>query len=114
MVTVLGFSDASSGSSACIIRDGTVLAAIDEERIRRVKYCGGFPELAIKEVIKIANISPSDIDRVAIGYKEILLPSYIKQSILNQRTVTANPVKSWSDRIGISMFEKYYSFQSKL
>ena len=92
MATLLGFSDASSGSSACIIRDGIILAAIDEERIRRIKYCGGFPELAIKEVIRISKIRPSDIDRIAIGYKEILLPSYIKQSILNQRTVTANPV----------------------
>jgi len=110
MATLLGFSDASSGSSACIIRDGITLAAIDEERIRRIKYCGGFPELAIKEVIRIAKIKPSDIDRVAIGYKEILLPSYIKQSILNQRTVTANPIRSWTDRLGISMFEKYYSY----
>ena len=110
MVTLLGFSDASSGSSACIIRDGIILAAIDEERIRRIKYCGGFPELAIKEVIRISKIRPSDIDRIAIGYKEILLPSYIKQSILNQRTVTANPIKNWTDRVGISMFEKYYSY----
>ena len=110
MATLLGFSDASSGSSACIIRDGIILAAIDEERIRRIKYCGGFPELAIKEVIRISKIRPSDIDRVAIGYKEILLPSYIKQSILNQRTVTANPIRSWADRVGISMFEKYYSY----
>ena len=110
MATLLGFSDASSGSSACIIRDGIILAAIDEERIRRIKYCGGFPELAIKEVIRISKIRPSDIDRVAIGYKEILLPSYIKQSILNHRTVTANPIRSWADRVGISMFEKYYSY----
>ena len=110
MAILLGFSDASSGSSACIIRDGIILAAIDEERIRRIKYCGGFPELAIKEVIQIAKIRSSDIDRVAIGYKEILLPSYIKQTILNQRTVTANPIKNWTDRVGISMFEKYYSY----
>ena len=110
MATLLGFSDASSGSSACIIRDGITLAAIDEERIRRIKYCGGFPELAIKEVIRISKIRPSDIDRIAIGYKEILLPSYIKQSILNQRTITANPIKNWTDRVGISMFEKYYSY----
>ena len=109
MVTILGFSEASSDSSACIIRDGIILAAIDEERIRRSKHCGGFPELAIKEVIRIAKIKPSDIDRVAIGYKEILLPLYIKQSILNQRTITANPIKNWADRVGISMFEKYYS-----
>ncbi len=110
MTTLLGFSDASSGSSACIIRDGAILAAIDEERIRRIKYCGGFPELAIKEVIRIAKINPSDIERVAIGYKEILLPLYIKQTTLNQRNITVNPIKSWRDRQGISIFEKYYSY----
>jgi len=113
MVTILGFSEASSDSSACIIKDGVVLAAIDEERIRRQKHCGGFPELAIKEVIRIAKINPSDIERVAIGYKEILLPLYIKQTTLNQRNITVNPIKSWRDRQGISIFEKYYAYSHK-
>ena len=113
MVTILGFSEASSDSSACIIKDGIVVAAIDEERIRRRKHCGGFPELAIKEVIRIAKINPSDIERVAIGYKEILLPLYIKQTTLNQRNITVNPIKSWRDRQGISIFEKYYAYSHK-
>ena len=113
MVTILGFSEASSDSSACIIKDGVVLAAIDEERIRRQKHCGGFPELAIKEVIRIAKINPSDIEHVAIGYKEILLPLYIKQTTLNQRNITVNPIKSWKDRQGIGLFEKYYAYSHK-
>ena len=113
MVTILGFSEASSDSSACIIKDGIVVAAIDEERIRRRKHCGGFPELAIKEVIRIAKINPSDIERVAIGYKEILLPLYIKQTTLNQRNITVNPIKSWKDRQGIGLFEKYYAYSHK-
>ena len=113
MVTILGFSEASSDSSACIIKDGIVVAAIDEERIRRQKHCGGFPELAIKEVIRIAKINPSDIERVAIGYKEILLPLYIKQTTLNQRNITVNPIKSWKDRQGIGLFEKYYAYSHK-
>lgn len=108
MTIVLGISEASSDSSACIIRDGVVLAAIDEERIRREKHCGGFPELAIKEVLKISGVKPSEIDRVAIGYKIILLPLYLKQSILNERVVKVNPIKNWKDRVGIQMFEKYY------
>ena len=113
MVTILGFSEASSDSSACIIKDGIVVAAIDEERIRRQKHCGGFPELAIKEVIRIAKINPSDIEHVAIGYKEILLPLYIKQTTLNQRNITVNPIKSWKDRQGIGLFEKYYAYSHK-
>ena len=108
MAIVLGFSEASSDSSACIIRDGKIIAAVDDERIRRVKHCGGFPELAIKEVLRIADIQASDVDRVAVGYKEILPPLYFKQSILNQRQVKLNPIESFKDRIGISIFEKYY------
>ena len=110
MTVVLGISEASSDSSACIIRDGIILAAIDEERIRREKHCGGFPELAIKEVMRISGIKPSEIDRVAIGYKEILLPLYLKQSILNQRNIKLNPIDSWKDKVGIQMFEKYYNW----
>ena len=110
MVTVLGFSEASSDSSACIVRDGQILAAIDEERVRREKHCGGFPELAIKEVLRISGIKPSEIDRVAIGYKEILPPLYVKQSIWNQRSVKLNPIENWKDRVGIGIFEKYYGW----
>jgi carbamoyltransferase len=108
MATVLGFSEASADSSACIIKDGKILAAIDEERVRRVKHCGGFPELAIKEVLRISGVKPSEIDRVCVGYKEILFPLYFKQSILNQRTVNLNPIKNVGDRIGVGIFEKYY------
>ena len=79
MTVILGISEASSDSSACIFRDGVLLAAIDEERVRREKHCGGFPELAIKEVLKISKIKPSEIEHVSIGYKEILLPLYVKQ-----------------------------------
>ena len=42
MATLLGFSDASSGSSACIIRDGIILAAIDEERIEESSIVADF------------------------------------------------------------------------
>jgi carbamoyltransferase len=110
MTVVLGISEASSDSSACIIRDGVILAAIDEERVRRIKHCGGFPELAIKEVMRITGIKPAEIDRVSIGYKEILIPLYLKQSILNQRSVKLNPINNWRDKIGIQVFEKYYSW----
>tara|TARA_B110000495_G_C22581092_1_gene349056 strand:+ start:99 stop:281 length:183 start_codon:yes stop_codon:yes gene_type:complete len=39
MTVVLGISEASSDSSACIIRDGVILGAIDEESVRRIKHC---------------------------------------------------------------------------
>ena len=90
----LGISCYYHDSAAALLKDGKVISAVEEERFSRKKFDDGFPELAIKEVIRISKIRPSDIDRIAIGYKEILLPSYIKQSILNQRTVTANPIKN--------------------
>ena len=67
--TVLGFS-ISHDSSVCIVRDGKVIAAINEERYNRKKLTCGFPHLAVPEVLRIANIHPSEIDLVALSGRE--------------------------------------------
>jgi len=52
--------------SAVLMRDGKVIAAIEEERITRVKHLAGqLPILSVKEVLKIANITINDVSVVA-------------------------------------------------
>jgi carbamoyltransferase len=65
-VTVLGIHDGHDAGAA-IIRDGKVMAALQEERPRNVKHFSGTPAYAIKEVFKIAKIDPSEIDAVAVA-----------------------------------------------
>lgn len=52
--------------SAVLMRDGKVIAAIEEERLNRVKHTAGhLPILSVKEVLKIARIQIQDVAVVA-------------------------------------------------
>jgi len=65
-VIVLGIHDGHN-SGAALIKNGRVLAAISEERLNNIKNYSGTPKLSIKEVFRIAGISPEDIDLIAIA-----------------------------------------------
>ena len=56
--TVLGFSAYFHDSSACIVKDGKVLAAADEERFTRKKHDNAFPAQAIKFCLDEAKCNP--------------------------------------------------------
>src|SRR5688500_9985029 len=64
---VLGINAYHGGASACIIRDGQLVAAAEEERFNRVKYWAGFPALAIQYCLAEAGITANDLDHVAIS-----------------------------------------------
>lgn len=55
-----------SDSSATLIKDSELMISIDEERLSRIKHQGGFPEKAIKEVLKNAGVTMEEIAHVAI------------------------------------------------
>jgi carbamoyltransferase len=67
MSIVLGINTAHAGSSAALIIDGAVVVAVAEERLNRVKYYAGFPELSIQYCLDHAGIKLEDIDGVAVG-----------------------------------------------
>ena len=54
-------------SGAALVKNGKILAAISEERIRNIKHYSGTPTKSILEVLKIAKIHPSLITTVAIA-----------------------------------------------
>ncbi len=53
-------------TGATIVKDGEVIAAINEERMSRIKVLNGFPFASIEECLKIAGIEYKDIDQVAM------------------------------------------------
>lgn len=65
-VIILGIHDGHNGGAA-LIRDGEVLAAINEERLNNIKNYSGVPILAIKKVFDIAKINPTDVNLIAIA-----------------------------------------------
>lgn len=66
-MNILGINAYHADSSAAIFVDGKMIAAIEEERFRRIKHWAGFPQLAIEFCLKEAGISYEDVDYFAIG-----------------------------------------------
>ena len=71
MSIILGINAYHSDSSACIIVNGKLIAAIEEERIRRIKHWAGFPSKSIEYCLSEANIKLRDIDFIAINQSQI-------------------------------------------
>jgi carbamoyltransferase len=66
-MVILGINAYHADSSAAIFVDGKMIAAIEEERFRRVKHWAGFPELAVAFCLNQAGIGYADVDYYAIG-----------------------------------------------
>jgi carbamoyltransferase len=64
---ILGLNSTHPDSSAVLINEKGVVAAIAEERINRKKHCAVFPVGAITEVLRIAGASPSDVTDIALA-----------------------------------------------
>lgn len=64
---IVGLNAYHGDSSACIIRDGAIVAAVEEERFRRIKHWAGFPSAAIRYCLQEAGATISDVDVVAIN-----------------------------------------------
>jgi carbamoyltransferase len=64
---VLGINAYHGDVSAALLRDGQLVAAVEEERFRRIKHWAGFPTLAIQSVLEMAGIRGRDVQHVAIS-----------------------------------------------
>jgi carbamoyltransferase len=64
---ILGINAYHAGASACLVHDGQLVAAVEEERFRRVKYWAGFPSESIKYCLAQARITPYDLDHIGIS-----------------------------------------------
>ena len=79
---ILGISAFYHDSAACLIKDGVIVAAAQEERFTRKKHDAGFPKNSINYCLKEANIASHKIDDVVFYEKpfikfERLLETYL-------------------------------------
>ena len=68
----LGISCYYHDSAAALLKDGHVVAAVEEERFSRKKFDDDYPKMAIEWCLKEAKITPSQIDSVAFYDKPVL------------------------------------------
>ena len=66
---ILGVSCYYHDAAACLLRDGEIVAAAEEERFSRIKHDYGFPKLAIKFCLEQAGIEGADLDYVVFFEK---------------------------------------------
>jgi carbamoyltransferase len=79
---ILGISAFYHDSAACLIRDGDIIAAAQEERFTRIKHDSSFPINAVKYCLKEGKTKATDIDKVVFYEKpfvkfERLLKTYL-------------------------------------
>jgi carbamoyltransferase len=68
----LGISAFYHDSAACLLNDGVIVAAAQEERFTRIKHDDAFPQNAIQYCLAETGISPSQIDHVTFYEKPFL------------------------------------------
>ncbi len=82
MKSILGISAFYHDSAACILKDGKIIAAAQEERFTRKKHDPSYPYNAIEFVLKYANLKLSEVDQIVFFEKpflkfERLLETYV-------------------------------------
>ena len=82
MTSILGISAFYHDSAACILKNGEIVAAAQEERFTRKKHDPSYPNNAINFVLKYANLELSEVDQIVFFEKpflkfERLLETYV-------------------------------------
>jgi carbamoyltransferase len=67
MTYVLGLNAFHADAAAALVKDGELVAAVEEERFRRIKHWGGFPSESIRYCLREAGIDLAQVDHVAIN-----------------------------------------------
>ena len=82
MTSILGISAFYHDSAACILKDGQIIAAAQEERFTRIKHDPNYPKNAINFVLNYSNLNLSQVDKIVFFEKpflkfERLLETYV-------------------------------------
>ena len=92
----LGISCYYHDSAAALLKDGHVIAAVEEERFSRKKFDDSFPKMAIEWCLKEAKITPSEIHSVAFYDKPVLK---FERLLVNYLAVSPRGLFSFLDTI---------------
>ena len=82
MSSILGISAFYHDSAACLLIDGKIIAAAQEERFTRVKHDSNYPENAVNFVLNYAKLKLNEVDQIIFFEKpflkfERLLETYV-------------------------------------
>src|SRR5262250_2077249 len=82
MATILGISAFYHDSAACLVRDGAIVSAAQEERFTRKKHDASFPKHAVDYCLRAGGITVNEVDFVAFYEKPFVKFDRILHSYL--------------------------------
>jgi len=106
MTTVLGISAYYHDSAACLVRDGELVAAAQEERFTRKKHDEEFPHHAVDYCLREGGVKIEDVDYVGFYDKPLLKFERILENYLG---VAPKGVKSFLTAMPVWLKEKLFT-----
>jgi carbamoyltransferase len=102
---ILGISCFYHDSAACLVRDGDIVAAAQEERFTRKKHDHRFPQNAIKWSLEDEGITAQDVDVVVYYDKPILT---FERLLMSYLTVAPKGLRSWLAAMPLWLGQKLF------
>jgi carbamoyltransferase len=102
---ILGISCFYHDSAACLVKDGYILAAAQEERFTRKKHDPRFPKNAIKYCIEEAGLSIRDLNYIVFYDKPFLT---FERLLMSYLTVAPRGLRSWLEAMPLWLGQKLY------
>ena len=109
MSTILGISAFYHDSAACILKNGKIIAAAQEERFSRKKHDPSYPKNAINFVLKYSNLKLSEVNQIVFFEKP-----FLKFERLLETYVAFAPKGFFSFSKAMPLWIKEKLFQKKL
>ncbi|MCF8120591.1 MAG: hypothetical protein K9L83_10320, partial [Deltaproteobacteria bacterium] len=102
---ILGISCFYHDSAACLIRDGDILAAAQEERFTRKKHDPRFPKNAIEYCLKEGGIKAQELGYVVFYDKPFLT---FERLLMSYLTVAPKGLRSWLEAMPLWLGQKLH------
>jgi len=104
-VNILGISCFYHDSAACLVRDGEIVAAAQEERFTRKKHDPRFPENAIRYCLEEGGIITKDLAYVVFYDKPFLT---FERLLLSYLTIAPRGLRSWLEALPVWLGQKLH------
>ena len=108
MTAILGISAFYHDSAACLVVDGEIKSAVQEERFTRKRHDASFPTNSVKYCLAASNLSPQQIDYVVFYDKPFLKFDRILETYL---AFAPRGFKSFSTSLPVWLKEKLFQKQ---
>ncbi len=102
---ILGISAYYHDSAACLLRDGEIVTAVQEERFSRKKQDAGFPFHAVRHCLETGKVSLSDLEAIAFYDKPLVKFERLLETYLG---FAPNGIRSFAAAMPVWLKEKLF------